>query len=209
MRVLWLLIAAFAGALVALVAVGSPQSIIEMWKDPCRGFCAAQLACVQGQCQNPAPKAPSAPVKQTPKKKRKKKARATRSLAGNPKLPWANDRHVPPFKENAIQEINANDASGRLDSLDIDRVLKSLEVAWHRCIERADTRAQGTLTTGKVHLTFGVNGKGKVTGVNARAPKALKKFGIIPCIRVAIYKAKFPAYNGPDTQVDSHFDVEF
>lgn len=202
------MIAALVGAALALLAVGSPQSLINMWKDPCRGFCGAELRCVQGQCQAAAPQTSSAPTKASPKKK-KKRARSARKVSGDAKLPWANDRSVPRYNPNAVQEINANDASGRLDQLDIDRVLKSLESSWHRCIERADTRAQGTLPTGRVHLSFGVNGQGKVTGVNAKAPKALKKYGIIPCVRLAIHKAKFPAYKGPETRIESHFDVSF
>lgn len=208
MRALWLLFAALLGGGLTMFAFGSPASVIEMWKDPCRGFCGQSLGCVQGQCQ-PVPEQVAPPPSKADQKKPKKKARARRKVSGNIKLAWANDRGIPRFDPNAIQKIGAGDASGRLDQLDIDRVLKALEPAWHRCIERADTRAQGTLSTGRVHLSFGVNGAGKVTGVNARAPKALAKFGIVPCVRLAIYKTKFPAYNGPETRVESHFDVEF
>lgn len=199
--------AALLGAGLALFSLGSPGFPIEMWKDPCRGFCAADLVCEQQQCKNAAPKAEPTPVKAS--KKKKKSARARRKVGTNAKLPWANDRSVARFNPSAIQKIGANDASGRLDQLDIDRVLKSLEPDWARCIERADTRAQGGLATGRVKMSFGVNGAGKVTGVNATAPKALTQFGIIPCVRLAISKAKFPPYQGPDTRIESHFDVEF
>lgn len=209
MRALWLLIAALFGAGITLFAVGSPQSPIGMWKDPCRGFCGRDLRCIEGQCQIPQDPVANAPAKPRPKKQTRSKARARRKVSGDAKLPWANDRSVPRFNSNAIQKIGANDASGRLDQLDIDRVLKRLEPSWQHCIERADTRAQGRLASGRVHLSFGVNGAGKVTGVNAKAPKALTKFGIIPCVRLAVYNVKFPAYDGPVTRVESHFDVAF
>lgn len=207
MRWLGLLLAVLVGAVAALVAVKSPLSILELWSDPCRGFCAQGVTCHKGRCvamERPAAFAPR------PKKAKSRKRRARSRGGTNPvKLPWTKDRHVPRFDPHAIQKIQAGDESGRLDQMDIDAALAKLQPAWERCVERADTRAQGQLAEGRVHLSFGVSGAGKVTGVNARAPKALAKFGIVPCVRVAVFGARFPAYKGPDTRVESHFDVAF
>lgn len=203
-----LLLAAAGGALVAMLMLRSPASLIELWQDPCRGFCGPQSSCEEGQCRpTPSKREPAPAAKERRPKKRSKRKRPTAS-AGS-KLPWANDRKIPSFNSNAVQEIRANDESGRLDQHDIDAVLSKLQPAWIRCVQRADLRAGGELPEGRVRISFGVNGAGKVTGVTAKAPKALRAFGIVPCVRLAISGARFPAYRGPETRIDSHFDVAF
>lgn len=208
MRVLSLLLAAIGGALVAMIMLRSPASLIELWQDPCRGFCGPQSQCKDRRCEIAPARSEPSPLAKKPASRKKTRRRRPTASAGV-KLPWANDRKVPAFKANAVQQIQANDESGRLDQHDIDAVLAKLQPAWIRCVERADTRAGGELPEGRVRLSFGVNGSGKVTGVSAKAPKALRIFGIVPCVRLAIYGARFPAYRGPDTRVESHFDVAF
>lgn len=204
---MWFWVISLSAALVGLFFAGTPGLDAKAWKDPCRGYCGEGTQCVAGSCQMLV--RAQAPQTKPKKARQRKKRRARRAAMKNPALPWANDRKVPRFDANAIQKINANDESGRLDQMDIDAVLAKLQPAWERCVERADSRAQGELPEGRVHLSFGVNGHGKVTGVNAKAPKGLKKYGIIPCVRLAIFSASFPAYRGPDTRVESHFDVAF
>ncbi|MCA9701505.1 MAG: hypothetical protein KC431_28555, partial [Myxococcales bacterium] len=61
---------------------------------------------------------------------------------------------------------------------------------------------------GRVSIKFGVDGKGKVTGVNVSAPSNLENAGLVPCVRKAVYGHGFPAFDGPEMKVSTSFTVD-
>ena len=184
----------------------------------CLHFCGENTTCVDGRCQLVNVETPDKAADSTPPKrkdKRKRRRRPRRDGRDNSDamvakdIPWDNDSHVPAFDMQAIQKIDAGDASVRLDDFEINKGLRRLDAAFQRCIETADQRSGGQLSAGTVKISFGINGKGQVVGVNARAPKSIERHGIIPCVRTAVFAYKFPAYDGPTTRVETHFDVLF
>jgi hypothetical protein len=43
--------------------------------------------------------------------------------------------------------------------------------------------------------------------VNVKAPTHLQVFGIVPCLRKAVYDARFPSWDGPPMRVEYRFAV--
>ena len=127
------------------------------------------------------------------------------SAGGGP--PLDDDSHVPRFNENADQTISMSDGTGRLSDSQINRELAKLDPKFQACIGDAANRV-AELGTGTVRYSFGVDGKGKVTGVNASAPGNLSEAGVVPCVRKAIHGHRFPAFDGPTMKVKSSFRVD-
>lgn len=187
---------------------------------PCASYCGQGTICVRKKCVAEADLAKKNKRQKKRRLTRRKKRRIRRSRQKRPagqasakaqprKIPWVNDRHIPRFDADAPRHIDADDGSGRLDEFEIDQSLAALDEDFGRCIERADQRAGGRLQNGRVDFAFGVNGQGKVIGVNAKAPAHLRRYGIVPCVREAIYKQRFRAFQGPDARVSSSFEVLF
>jgi hypothetical protein len=118
-----------------------------------------------------------------------------------------NDSHVPRFNANADQSISMSDGTGRLSDAEVDRELAKLDKAFQACVRDAAARVS-ELGTGTVKYSFGVDGRGKVTGVTASAPSSLQDAGIVPCVRVAVYGHRFPAFDGPTMKASSSFSVD-
>ena len=125
--------------------------------------------------------------------------------AGGPALD--DDGHVPRYDANADQSISMSDGTGRLSDAEIDRELAKLDKAFQACVRDAAARVED-LGSGTVKYNFGVDGRGKVTGVNASAPSNLQDAGIVPCVRVVVYGQRFPAFDGPTMKVSSSFSVD-
>jgi hypothetical protein len=100
-----------------------------------------------------------------------------------------------------------SDGTGRLSDADVDRELAKLDRAFQACVRDAAARV-AELGTGTVKYSFGVDGRGKVTGVSASAPANLQDAGIVPCVRVAVYGHEFPAFDGPTMKASSSFSVD-
>ncbi|PRQ09018.1 hypothetical protein ENSA7_12890 [Enhygromyxa salina] len=128
-------------------------------------------------------------------------------LAAEGGPPLDNDSHVPRFDLNKDQSISMSDGTGRLSDAQIDRELAKLDSSFQACVRDAAARMPD-LNSGTVRYSFGVDGKGKVTGVNASAPARLTEAGMVPCVRKAVYGHKFPAFDGPEMKVTSSFAVD-
>lgn len=180
----------------------------------CSGRCGSGTVCVEDLCVAAEPEidAPEAEPEEPTKKKRKGKRKKKQGTgtgadaeAGGPAID--DDSDVPGFDPNADRSIGERDGVGRLSDAQVDAELAKLDRPFQRCVQQASERVD-ELGTGKVSLSFGVDGKGKVTGVNVSAPANLKDAGIVPCVRKAIFAHKFPAYDGPETRVRSSFHVD-
>jgi hypothetical protein len=185
----------------------------------CGGACGEGTVCVGERCEL-APVEVDEPVVEEPEepgKSKRRKGRRGKSgdgadageaevLAGTgPALD--DDSHVPRYDANADQSISMADGTGRLSDAEIDRELAKLDKAFQACVRDAAARVD-ELGSGTVKYSFGVDGRGKVTGVTASAPSNLQHGGIVPCVRVAVYGHRFPAFDGPTMKASSSFSVD-
>lgn len=185
----------------------------------CGGACGDGTICVADRCEL-APVEVEEPVVEEveePGKTKRRKGRRGKTgegvdagegeaLAGTgPALD--NDSHVPRHNPNADQSISMSDGTGRLSDAQVDRELAKLDKAFQACVRDAAARVD-ELGSGTVRYSFGVDGRGKVTGVTASAPANLQDAGIVPCVRVAVYGHGFPAFDGPVMKASSSFSVD-
>jgi hypothetical protein len=136
--------------------------------------------------------------------KRRQKSTKAREQGGFKPI---DDSHIPVYAKKQVQHIDLNAGSERLDDFEVSRHMKRLESQFNRCIEVAAERSEVELAAGTIALEFGIAPSGKVTAVSAKAPKDLDVFGIVPCVRDAVYRHKFPGFDGPEMGVDYSFRV--
>jgi hypothetical protein len=217
----------FAGGLVlgVLLGVGGMfgySTYLAAAPSDCGGVCGEGTICEAGRCQPTVAEVETvdedvdAPEPDG-KRKRRRSRRGTGAdgasgdegdaLASDSGPPVDNDAHVPRFDPNADQSISMSDGSARLSDAQIDRELAKLDSSFQACVRDGAARAPD-LGSGTIRYSFGVDGKGKVTGVNASAPAKLAEAGIVPCVRKAVYGHKFPAFDGPQMKVSSSFSVD-
>jgi hypothetical protein len=183
----------------------------------CGGACGEGTVCVGERCElapveveQPEVEEPEEPGKSKRKKGRRGQAGEGEGegevLAGTgPAID--DDSHVPRYDANADQSISMADGTGRLSDAAVDRELAKLDKPFQACVRDAAARVEA-LGSGTVRYSFGVDGRGKVTGVTASAPTNLQDAGIVPCVRVAVYGHDFPAFDGPTMKVSSSFSVD-
>jgi hypothetical protein len=183
----------------------------------CGGACGEGTVCVGKRCEL-APIEVEEPVleevEEPDKSKRRKGRRGKTGESGSEGEALAgagpaldDDSHVPRYDANANQSISMSDGTGRLSDAEVDRELAKLDKAFQACVRDAAARVV-ELGTGTVKYSFGVDGRGKVTGGTASAPNNLQDAGIVPCVRVAVYGHGFPAFDGPTMKASSSFSVD-
>jgi hypothetical protein len=183
----------------------------------CGGACGEGTVCVGERCElapveveEPAVEEPEEPGKSKRRKGRRGKTGESEGegevIAGSgPAID--DDSHVPRYNANADQSISMADGTDRLSDAEVDRELAKLDKAFQACVRDAAARVEA-LGSGTVRYSFGVDGRGKVTGVTASAPTNLQDAGIVPCVRVAVYGHAFPAFDGPTMKASSSFSVD-
>ncbi|MBK6923333.1 MAG: hypothetical protein IPH07_38450 [Deltaproteobacteria bacterium] len=116
------------------------------------------------------------------------------------------DRRIPKYDATATTVLDPAAGSERLDDATVRSHLRKLEPALDRCITDAAT-AGVSIGSGRVKFVFGLSPSGKVTGVTAKAPPAIRDAGIVPCLRQVVFEHRFPSYDGPPMGVDYSFEV--
>lgn len=184
----------------------------------CDDRCGESTVCDDGKCRTAATK--TAKSSRDKRKRRRKRNRARRaSKSGNypqaeyddvqlPPFVPVNDRNVPRFDRKRVQTISMQDGDERISDHEIRQEMRKLEPAFNRCLERAAQYSADELGSGSFDFEFGVRSNGKVNGVNVRAPKHLRVFGTIPCMRKALFEHRFRAFDGPTMGVDYGFSVD-
>lgn len=208
------------GALLGAGGMYAVSTYVLTEPGECGGACGEGTICVGERCEL-APIEPEPTVVEEveePGKKRRKgrRSKTGEAEAGDELLAGSgpaldDDSHVPRFNANADQSISMSDGTGRLSDAEVDRELAKLDKAFQACVRDAAARVAGLgadLGTGTVKYSFGVDGRGKVTGVTASAPANLQDAGIVPCVRVAVYGHRFPAFDGPTMKASSSFSVD-
>ncbi len=189
--------------LLLLAACGDAPGAAE-----CFGICGDGTHCVAGRCVAiAAAPEPVAVEPDDPKRGRKGKRRARGGEGeGDAVAAWSpiSDRDVPRYDPKAQTALG--EGSERPDDATVRAELRRLEPAFDRCI--ADAAAAGvTIGTGRVEFELGLTPTGKVAGVNAKAPPAIRESGVVPCLRKVIYDHRFPKYDGPPIPVDYSFEI--
>lgn len=175
----------------------------------CYGVCGEGTRCESGRCVVAVPSpAPDEPAPDDEKRGRKGKRRA-RGVDGESDVASSyqpvSDKHIPAYDAKATTVLG-DAGSERLDDTVVRKELREIEPAFNRCI--ADAAEAGvTVGNGRVDFVFGLTASGKVDGVNAKAPAAIRDAGIVPCLRKAIFDHRFPRYDGPPMGVDYSFEV--
>lgn len=204
----------FATATV-LAAVGAAAYFLYVQTptptEDCAGLCGVGTSCVEGRCELAEPEVEDEAVEPTKKKRRRGRRRRGTKGASEEALAAGftpvDDSHVPRFNPKAEQSMDMNSGTGRLSDRQVDQELAKLDPAFQGCVREAAKFAD-ELGTGTVKIKFGVDGTGKVTGVNVSAPDNLAAWGIVPCTRKAVYGHRFPAFDGPIMRAESSYRVD-
>jgi hypothetical protein len=118
------------------------------------------------------------------------------------------DSGIPKFKRAVDQKLSLKGSGGRLSDGTVNQHLKKLERKFQTCIETAATYSADYVGGGAITYEFRIEPSGKVSSVSAKAPAKLSVFGVIPCVRKAIYTHRFPSFEGLSMAVDSSFRVD-
>lgn len=213
------LLASSAGALLLAVAGGCPEDDAN-----CGGYCGPGTDCIDARCiVAELEEAELEEVADEGKGKKRKGRRGRRRKGGAadgedagelgelddlPPFVPVDDSRIPQFQRGQDQEIDMKGGSERLKDRVVDQHLRQLESRFQKCIATAAEYSDAYVGGGTIKYEFRIEGSGKVSSVTAKAPAQLEVFGIVPCVRKAVYTHKFPAFDGPSMAVDSSFRVD-
>ncbi len=182
--------------------------------ETCGGFCGPGTVCEAKVCvPAPPPEAEAAPEPEPEKgRKRRRRRRGKRGGAAEAEAAAGfvppDDSRVPAYDDNRGQTISEGSGSERLSDRAVRRHMSTLEPAFNRCIATAAQASPEELGAGRIAFDINVEPSGKVSGVSVKAPKNLRVFGIVPCMRLAVHKSRFPSWDGPAMRVEYSFRVE-
>jgi hypothetical protein len=179
--------------------------------DECYNVCGEGTECRDKRCviaQLEDEALPEDDGKQDKKKKRRRKKKGDGSEAADASdFKPVNDSHIPKYDPNRVQKIGMDSGTERLPDETIRSHLRRLEPKFNQCIETAAMYSDEDIRPGGVDFVFSIEKTGRVSGISVKAPKHLQVFGIVPCLRKAVFDHHFPSYDGPPTGVDYSFKV--
>lgn len=180
---------------------------------PCDDRCGLGTTCQGGKCiveAAPDGGTTGAAADAVPAKGRRKGRRRRGSRSGGDAVagsaPVFDDSAIPRFDPNRVQTIGEGQGSERLSDRKVRQELERLEPGFNRCIEQV-ANAGVDIGSGQVSFEIGIEPSGKVWGITATAPRALRESGVVACMRKAIHRHRFPSWDGPPMGVDYSFDV--
>ena len=175
----------------------------------CADMCGEGTSCVEGRCQVVVAEVeePADETKDEKRKRRRRKKKSGGGEGGTTAVARVDDSHVPRYDRTKAKMIGEGTGSERLSDRAIDKVLRSLDPKFQDCVAKAAMASDEELKSGRVSYEFGIAPSGKVTGVNVTAPSHLKALGVDACVRVAVYKAKFPSFDGIDMGAEGSFSI--
>jgi hypothetical protein len=165
--------------------------------------------CEEGMCVVAKAEAPDEPEdkKKRRGRRRRKGASGPGATGDLPPFEPMSDGHIPKFDPKRVEKIGMEDGTERLSDREVQRTMSRRENAFNECIATAAMYSDEELGSGEIDFTFSVDGSGKVTGVTVKAPANLDVWGIVPCLRNAVFRTKFPVRDGPIMGVDYGFEV--
>ena len=177
---------------------------------PCQGYCGAGTRCVAEQCIPEAQVEEAAPEPETSREKKRKKrgSRRDRGAGQEAKFVPVDDSNVPRHQPNRDQVLDMKGGTERLGDRDVTRHMRGLEPTFNNCLATAASFSDEDLGGGSIEFQLNVEPSGKVSGVDVAAPKNLRVYGIVPCLRKAVHSSRFPTWDGPPMDVEYRFRVE-
>jgi len=121
-----------------------------------------------------------------------------------------------PIDDSAIAAYNPDKATvldmqagtERLSDTQLAGQMRQIEHKINACLSLASCHNNG-LGSGSLGFEFRIAGKsGRVDGVNITAPEELQVFGIVPCVRKAIWDHPFPTFNGQHMVVNYSVELD-
>ena len=203
----WLLALGLPGAAACPAGADGP---------PCDGRCGPGTVCEAERCV-PAPPEPAATEAEPAggktkrgKRKRRRRGRGKAPAGEDAKAAFVppDDSRVPEYRDDRTSVIDEHSGSERLSDRAVRRHMRGLEPAFNRCIEKAALASDEDLGSGQIAFRINVDPDGKVAGVSVDAPKNLRVYGIVPCMRLAVFRSRFPTWDGPPMRVEYSFRVE-
>ena len=200
-----------------LLGAGLATASLWVWdqrrpRPDCDDRCGQGTTCEADVCvvtpAAPAPATTDTPGNKKKKKRRRRgKSRDAGSDSSSATVPRVDDSAVPRFDPTKDRVFGEGTGSERLSDRTINRELAKLDGAFQACVTRAANASDGPLGPATVRYQFGVAPSGKVTGVNVTAPKVLRDLQVAACVRVALHRHRFPAFDGVEMSATGSFSL--
>ena len=118
------------------------------------------------------------------------------------------DSGIPAYDPKKATVLDMNAGSERLDDNRLMSEMRTIEHKLNECLSLASCYNNG-LGSGRIDFEFRILGKtGAVDGVNIRAPEELTVYGIIPCVRKAVFEHRFPTFDGQHMVVNYSVELD-
>lgn len=126
---------------------------------------------------------------------------------------------MPPFRRIDVRKIPKHDPSktrtqsfsGGTEQLDehaIEQHFKQFEELVYDCLTVAACYAGGHPGTGDLTFSLGVEPDGTINGINVKASKNLRKWGVDRCAKKALYEYGFATYDGETENIEYEMQIE-
>ena len=128
-------------------------------------------------------------------------------------------RTLPPFRRMSTKKIPGYDPkktrvqsfSGGTEQLDeyaIEQHFKEFEDLVYDCLTVAACYNGGHPGAGTLEFELGVMGDGSITGINVRASKNLRRWGVDRCAKKMLYECGFATYDGEQEAISYEMMIE-
>jgi hypothetical protein len=119
-----------------------------------------------------------------------------------PKFKAVDDKSIPQYDPNGVRKLDMNAGEEQLNEPVLMSNMRDVEYEINKCLSTAACYQGQSLTGGQIDFQFRLGGDGKVESVTVKAPQPLTIFGIVPCVRKAVYDHQFPKFDGPGMTVN-------
>lgn len=182
----------------------------------CGGLCGRGTRCDGSVCvvdysqdicssDQPAPRQQEVPIK--PPIESWGECTVERSSLPKKHVP-VNDKDIPQYDPNRARKLDWNEGEEQLSGPVLDSAMRDVEYKINECLAIAACYNNGSLKGGRMEMQISLSGKtGRVDSVSVSAPSDLQIFGIVPCVRRAIYEHEFPTYNGPPMNIKYSIEI--
>lgn len=196
------------------IALAAACTAVACDTAPCDDRCGLGTRCLEGKCvvddappEDATTGSGASPTAERGRRKGKRRRGATNEAAdGRATAPVYDDSSIPRYDPERVQSIGEGSGSERLPDRTVRQHLDRIEPGINACI-RELVEAGVEIGSGQVSFQIGIEPSGKVWGITASAPSALKASGVVACMRTKIHAHRFPAWDGPAMGVDYSFEV--
>ncbi|WAS91762.1 hypothetical protein [Nannocystis punicea] len=118
------------------------------------------------------------------------------------------DSEIPQFDIERPRVLDWSEGEEQLNEQVLSAHMREVEYGINECLGIAACYNGGSLKGGRLDMVVSLLGKtGRVDAVTVTASKHLQVFGIVPCVRKAVFDHEFPRYNGPQMTVKYNIEI--